>query len=102
MKLLIDEPPLQVLPGLAKAIGLNEALFLQQLHYWVDKSAHVYEDRRWIYNTASGWVEQFVILAAIAPAERDNANLQAIGVGPSVHFENGSQSDRKEGIRNEY
>lgn len=28
-KLLLDEHPLQVLPGLAKRIGLNEAIILQ-------------------------------------------------------------------------
>lgn len=33
MKLLIQEPPLQVLPSLASRIGLNEAIVLQQLHY---------------------------------------------------------------------
>ena len=30
-KLLINESPLQVQPSLAMAIGLNEAIFLQQL-----------------------------------------------------------------------
>lgn len=44
-KLLIPEPPLQVLPSLAARIGLNEAIVLQQVHYrglqrdgWVEKS----------------------------------------------------------------
>ena len=32
-KLLIDEPPLIVLPSLAQAIGLEEAIVLQQIHY---------------------------------------------------------------------
>ena len=32
-RLLIQEPPLQLLPSLAVKIGLNEALVLQQLHY---------------------------------------------------------------------
>lgn len=32
-KLLINEPPLQVLPSLACAVGLNEAIVLQQIHY---------------------------------------------------------------------
>ena len=32
-KLLIDDQPLQVLPSLAEAIGLNEALILQQIHW---------------------------------------------------------------------
>lgn len=58
-KLLINEPPLQVLPSLAKAIGLNEAIFVQQLHYWLQTSAHNHDGRRWIYNTYAGWLEQF-------------------------------------------
>ena len=33
--LLINEPPLQVLPSLAAKIGLDNAIFIQQLHYWL-------------------------------------------------------------------
>jgi hypothetical protein len=58
-KLLIDEEPLQVLPSLAKSIGLNDALFLQQLHYWLRKSKHEHDGRVWIYNTFEEWKEQF-------------------------------------------
>jgi hypothetical protein len=58
-KLLIDEYPLQVLPGLATKIGLNEAIFLQQLHYWLTPTINYrphYKEwegktRPWIYNT---------------------------------------------------
>lgn len=58
--LLINEEPLVVLPMLAVAIGLNEAIVLQQVHYWLRKqSAHVINDRRWIYNTYEQWQEQF-------------------------------------------
>lgn len=53
-KLLIPEAPLQVIPSLAKAIGLNEALFIQQLHYWSLKSKD-----GWVYNTYEQWQEQF-------------------------------------------
>ena len=58
-KLLIEEPPLQILPSLAVAIGLNEAIFLQQLHYWVRMSSHVHEGRRWVYNSLAEWQLQF-------------------------------------------
>lgn len=56
-KLLINEPPLQVLPTLAKRIGLNEALFIQQLHYWLGnpKMGREFEGRRWIRNTVAEW-----------------------------------------------
>lgn len=58
-KLLIDEEPLQVLPTLAKAIGLNEALFLQQLHYWLKRSKNEHDGRVWVYNTFEQWQTQF-------------------------------------------
>ncbi len=58
-RLLIDEPPLQVLPSLAVAIGLNEALVLQQFHYWLQRSQHEHDGRKWIYNTFEVWQQQF-------------------------------------------
>jgi DNA-binding PadR family transcriptional regulator len=59
MRLLIDEPPLQVLPSLATAIGLNKAIVLQQLHYWLQTSSHQIEGKKWIYNTYEEWRKQF-------------------------------------------
>ncbi len=58
-KLLIQDEPLLVLPELAVKVGLNEALFLQQVHYWLNKSNKFYEGRTWIYNTVSDWSKQF-------------------------------------------
>ncbi|MEL1193439.1 replication protein, partial [Staphylococcus epidermidis] len=53
--LLIDDYPILVLPKLATEIGLNEAIVLQQMHYWLKKSNHNYDGRRWIYNSFSEW-----------------------------------------------
>lgn len=64
-KLLLDEQPLVILPKLATAIGLNEAIVLQQIHYWLElfKKAnddrHFIDDRWWVYNTGSEWQENF-------------------------------------------
>jgi hypothetical protein len=59
-QLLIDERPLQCLPSLACKVGLNEALFLQQLHYWVrSDSGKVVDTERWIFNTYEQWQQQF-------------------------------------------
>ena len=58
-KLLIEEPPLQVLPSLAVAIGLTEAIIVQQMHYWLLRSRHTHDGRKWIYNTYEDWHEQF-------------------------------------------
>ena len=56
--LLIAEPPLIVLPTLATLAGLNEAIFLQQLHYWLVRSGKERDGRLWIYNTYDEWREQ--------------------------------------------
>lgn len=58
-RLLIDEPPLQVLPSLAIQIGLNEALVLQQFHYWLRRSNNIQDGYKWIYNSYPDWNRQF-------------------------------------------
>lgn len=58
-KLLMDEKPLIVMPRLAVQVGLPESIFLQQLHYWLDKSANVQEENKWVYNTVKEWQIQF-------------------------------------------
>ncbi|MDR4997869.1 DnaD domain-containing protein [Brevibacillus parabrevis] len=57
--LLLDEAPLVIIPSLAKRIGLNEAIVIQQLHYWLQKSANIRGRRKWVYNTYKEWQEQF-------------------------------------------
>jgi hypothetical protein len=63
-KLLINEFPLQVLPTLAIRIGLNEAIFLQQLHYFLSLSKHEKDGRRWIYNSSADWQAIFPFWSA--------------------------------------
>lgn len=64
-KLLINERPLMVLPSLAAEIGLNEAIVLQQIHYWIEgnrerqSEQHYKEGRWWTYNTLEEWTQQF-------------------------------------------
>ena len=57
--LLISEPPLQVLPSLAVKVGLNEAIVLQQFHYWLQRSTNVKDGYKWIYNSYPEWNKQF-------------------------------------------
>ena len=58
-KLLIHEAPLQVLPTLAVKLGVNEAMVLQQLHYWLNRSSKIINEKPWIYNTYQDWLKQF-------------------------------------------
>ena len=78
-KLLIDDYPIQVLPKLAKEVGLNEAIFVQQLHYWTNgKSGKLKDGKRWVYNTYKDWEENFpfwsnaTIRRTIASCEKQN------------------------------
>lgn len=57
--LLINEPPIAFLPSLAVRVGVDEAIFLQQLHYWLERSSNVEDGERWVYNTYGGWAEEF-------------------------------------------
>jgi len=59
MSILFDEKPLVINTKLAKNIGLNEAIFLQQLHYWLEKTDRKIDGKKWIYNTLDKWQEQF-------------------------------------------
>lgn len=56
---LFNERPLVIRPELATIIGLNESIFLQQLNYWLQKSNHNIDGRKWIYNTFEEWKNQF-------------------------------------------
>jgi DnaD/phage-associated family protein len=58
-RLLLDEEPLVISPSLATIVGLNESIVLQQLHYWLERSTHIYEGYKWVYNTYEEWQKQF-------------------------------------------
>lgn len=91
-KLLIQESPLMVLPQLAMKIGLNEAIFLQQLHFWLTPTPKYKPHYRewegkispWIYNTyeektvgddSTGWCSNFPFWS-IATIKRTVKNLK--------------------------
>lgn len=58
--LLIPETPHQVLPSLAKNIGINEALFLQQLHWLIDNNdCYAYEGLLWWKHSNDQWLQKF-------------------------------------------
>ena len=60
-QLLINEPPIQVSPTLARELGLNGAIVLQQVHYWLNLqfSRCLIEDHYWVRYTPEHWERQF-------------------------------------------
>lgn len=61
MSLLYKRQPLVISPQLAVRIGLNEAVVLQQICYWLEEttSGIEHDGRKWVYNTIDQWNEQF-------------------------------------------
>ncbi len=69
-----------VLPSLAEAIGLNEAIMLQQIHYWVDRSNNYYNDQHWIYRTPETWKQNELKFFSISTINRTIKSLKKLGL----------------------
>ncbi|BET97669.1 conserved phage C-terminal domain-containing protein [Xenorhabdus taiwanensis] len=79
--LLLKSRPLVVIPELAMRLGLNEAIILQQIQYWLTETSSGVEVNgcRWIYNTVDKWQEQFPFLSG-STIKRALGNLKKMGV----------------------
>jgi len=66
-RLVIEEYPLLILPSLASIIGLNEAIILQQIHYWLDPrvNKNIFENKYWVFNSYEQWKKQFPFFSQI-------------------------------------
>lgn len=81
---LLDEPPLVLQPSLAKNIGLNEAIVLQQIHYWIThnmkNNKNFYDGKYWTYNSITKWQQNEFIFMSIRTVERVFKNLEQKGI----------------------
>ncbi len=85
--LLLNERPLVVLPGLAEALGnVDEAIILQQIHYWVDKSGHIYGGKKWVYNTLDAWLMQFPWIKSKTTLKRHLSHLKKLELVETGNF----------------
>lgn len=57
--LLIKNRPLLIFPELATEIGLDEAIFLQQLYYWITITKGEDEKRKYIHKKTKEWKKEF-------------------------------------------
>lgn len=81
MSLLMPSRPIVINPDLAYSIGLNEAIALQQVNYWLKETSSGLERDgvRWIYNTNEQWLEQFPFWSE-STLKRTFTRLKTLGV----------------------
>ena len=84
-KYLLDSQDILMLDRrLATEIGLNEAIFLQQLYYWlrINKQAdkHYIDDRYWTYNTYDDWIRKDFPFWSKSTLKRTVSSLEELGL----------------------
>lgn len=61
-RLLFNEEPITINRLAANVLGLNEAIVVQQIHYWLninDKAKiNIYDDKVWTFNTYENWQKE--------------------------------------------
>lgn len=98
-QMLINEPPLTFQPSLAKALGLDEAIVIQQLHYWLSNQKN--EGRidesgeKWVYNTYAEWQEDNFPFWSEDKIQRVFLSLEKQGVVISAQLDAKKRDMRK-------
>ena len=89
MKVILnDERILIVNPTIVKMFGSNEAFFLQQLHYWLQKSQNVVDGKLWVYHSFEEWTQEISFLSG-RTIQRIVQRLQEHGVIEVSHHGKG-------------
>jgi len=102
--LLLDSAPLVVIPELAVRLGLNEAIIVQQIHYWIQINERANRNASggyyWTYNTYEQWAEQFPFWS-VKTIKRTITRLESAGILITDHF-NKSKMDQTKWYRIDY
>lgn len=95
---------LKLYVNLAVKIGLNEAIFIQQVHYWCQvnekRGQNQKEGHYWMYSTLEGWQEQLPFWST-STIKRIIAKLENQGYLISGNF-NKMKIDRTKWYRVDY
>lgn len=82
MSLLFTRKPIVVNADLADRIGLNEAIVLQQLNYWISDSTagEEFDGRKWVYNTFEEWQRDNFPFWSVDTVKRTFTKLKKLGL----------------------
>ncbi len=98
--LLLDESPLVIQQGLAKKLGLNKAIVVQQLHYLLkqrkeeDRDRYFHQGKWWVYNTYADWKESFFDFWSVRTVRRIFNALEDEGIFISSSLFNQKSYDK--------
>ncbi|WP_084804454.1 DnaD domain protein [Halonatronum saccharophilum] len=84
--LLLNEAPLIIQPGLAEKVGINKAIVLQQIHYFLQRSKHIHQGRPWVYNTYKEWQKEHFKFWSTRTVRRIINSLEEDGLLLSANF----------------
>ena len=80
---LFDDSPIVVNTTLANEIGLNEAIVLQQINYWIEINKIVgknyYDGKYWTYNSIKSWHEKNFKFLSVETVRRVFTKLEKSG-----------------------
>ena len=95
-KVLFNKAPIVIDTVLASKIGLNEAIVLQQIHYWIEvnkaKKSNFYHEKYWTYNSMKEWGKAFPFFSD-ATIRRIFASLEKSGILQAGNY-NKAKMDR--------
>lgn len=77
--LLLSKNKIVLNTDLATQIGLNEALVLQQLFYWLEKGVEI-NGRQWVHKTHAKWQKQDFPFWSVSTIKRTLNNLEKLGL----------------------
>ncbi|MBZ4025498.1 DnaD domain protein [Ligilactobacillus salivarius] len=99
--LLLDDRPLVIQPKLAELLGdLDEAVILQQIHYWLEKRLNIKDGYSWVYNSMVEWNKQFPWLS-LKTLKRKFKSLEDKGLLITGNY-NKAKFDRTKWYRIDY
>lgn len=94
INILENEQPIVINGKLAKVIGLSESIIIQQMNYWIQRSKHIIEGRRWVYNTYTKWQEQISFFCE-STIRRLIKKLEGLGIIISGNFNKSKKDNTK-------
>ena len=96
-KLLYTKEPIVINPIAAEVLGVNEAIIVQQIHYWlnINEKAKInfYNGRYWTYNTYENWQKTNFRFLSVSTLKRIFKKLVTKGILITDNF-NKAKYDR--------